>query len=226
MADLTVATTFTSRTTIQPTPGATTVPAPRSSAFVFTNDPPVAGLYDPAAFPGALLPRRIETCTGPLFHSGGFENFDCAAHDLATNCGYYVCIPARTEGIYTSADEAKHQTDGVSNGSNPRFSTLAEAKHAWADACVRWHGPICTRERLEREDQIGTFWVLKGHDGYLGSRMAAFHLADKLDLAEIHILGSNKLEELEIFLDPEADEDNTATKEAMEDGTEDDGVLV
>jgi hypothetical protein len=51
--------------------------------------------------------------------------------------------------------------------------------------------------------------------------MATLHLAHKLGLTEIHILGSDNLEDLEIFLDPEADDADSADSDV-----EDDVVLV
>ncbi|KAJ7791169.1 hypothetical protein B0H13DRAFT_2394372 [Mycena leptocephala] len=112
MADLATATVFTSCTTIQPTPGATSMPLPpRSPALVFTNN--VVASHLPTTVPGGVIPRRLETCTTPFFHPGGSNTFDQMAHDLDAHSFYYVCLPARVEGVYTSAEEAKLQTDGA-----------------------------------------------------------------------------------------------------------------
>ncbi|KAJ7863213.1 hypothetical protein B0H13DRAFT_2354276 [Mycena leptocephala] len=138
---------------------------------------------------GALtgpLPHR-RTCRPTYYpdHPG----IDVETHSLEAGKSFYVAIPAREEGIYTSSAVAREKSEGVHNGRHEAAKTYAEAKGVWALACLRWHGPECKRERLERLDARGKHWAVKGSNVICGSRAAAFRIAEDADLDDIHIRG-------------------------------------
>ncbi|KAJ7679321.1 hypothetical protein DFH06DRAFT_1316252 [Mycena polygramma] len=132
------------------------------------------------------LPHR-RTCTPPFCpdHPG----IDVLTHSLEAGCMFYAAIPARNEAIYTSAQTAREQTEGVHNGVAKSAKTWDEAKGHWVLGCLRWHGNECRRERLQRADATGKSWAVLGTDIICGSRAAAFRIAQDRGFDDIRIRG-------------------------------------
>ncbi|KAJ7842836.1 hypothetical protein B0H14DRAFT_3456576 [Mycena olivaceomarginata] len=144
------------------------------------------------------LPHR-RTCH-PTFYPE-HPGLDIDTHSLEAGKYFYVAVPARDEGIYTSSTVARQKTDGVVNGVNVAAKTYADAQGLWVLGCLRWHGHECRRERLQRLDARNKHWGLKGSNVICGSRGAVFRLAEDADLHEIHIRGHRDASVVQQWLD-------------------------
>ncbi|KAJ6450017.1 hypothetical protein C8R47DRAFT_1230425 [Mycena vitilis] len=128
--------------------------------------------------------------TGPLPHWRTCTPPFCPEHpgiDVLTGKVFYVALPARHEAIYTSAQMAREQTEGVHNGVAKSCKTWDEVKGHWVLGCLRWHGNECRRERLQRADATGKNWAVLGTDIVCGSRAAAFRVAQDHGFDDIRI---------------------------------------
>ncbi|KAJ7855807.1 hypothetical protein B0H13DRAFT_2357647 [Mycena leptocephala] len=148
----------------------------------------------------APLPHR-RTCR-PTYHPD-HPGINVETHSLEAGKSFYVAIPARDEGIYTSSLIAREKSEGIHNGRHEAAKTYAEAKGLWALGCLRWHGHECKRERLQRLDMRGKHWAVKGFDTICGSRGAAFWIAEDTDLDEIHIRGHRDISAVADWLEEE-----------------------
>ncbi|KAJ7848159.1 hypothetical protein B0H14DRAFT_2583179 [Mycena olivaceomarginata] len=147
--------------------------------------------------------------TGPLPHRRTCRpNFypdhpalDVETHSLEAGKHFYVAIPARDEGIYTSSAVARQKTEGVVNGLNVAAKTYTDAKGLWVLGCLRWHGHECRRGRLQHLDARNKHWGLKGSDVICGSRSPVFCLAEDADFDDIHIRGDHDAAVVQEWLD-------------------------
>ncbi|KAJ7824127.1 hypothetical protein B0H13DRAFT_1919295 [Mycena leptocephala] len=137
------------------------------------------------------LPHRA-TCKPPFYPE--YPTLDRDLCSLTTGKKFYVACPAFVEGIYTDSDCARSTTEGCKDGVALGAPTWDDALGMWALQCLRWHGDQeCHREFLQRPDGSGIIWALKGHRDAIGSRAAAFRLAEEKGLMDIHIRGSRDL---------------------------------
>ncbi|KAJ7750616.1 hypothetical protein B0H16DRAFT_1724547 [Mycena metata] len=155
----------------------------------------------------ADLPAR-PTCPMPYYPDP--EILDRDEHSGSTGGRYYVCIPARVQGVFTSESRANAMVRGWRNGHAQSVQTYEEARLEWATNCHRWHGRTCkdaskrspvtmpTRIRLNPALLPGK-WAIRGCSDLFFSRQQAFAAAEALHLKEIHILGSSNLLELEAW---------------------------
>ncbi|KAJ7020508.1 hypothetical protein C8F04DRAFT_1196547 [Mycena alexandri] len=158
--------------------------------------------------PDNALPVR-RTCPMPFYPEP--EVTDVDEHSGNAKALFYVCIPARVQGVYTDDKRARALVSGWRNGRAQSCQTYEAAQLEWAMCCRRWHGPVCkdapagrtrppvtmeTRIRLN-PDLLPLKWALRGSSDVYISRQAAFAAAEALNLKAIHILGSSNASDLE-----------------------------
>ncbi|KAJ7902431.1 hypothetical protein B0H13DRAFT_2335595 [Mycena leptocephala] len=145
----------------------------------------------------APLPHR-RTCR-PTYHPD-HPGIDVETHSLEASKSFYVAIPARDEGIYTSSLIAREKSEGIHNGHHEAAKTYAEAKGLWALGCLRWHGHECKRERLQRLDRTASTGRSRASTPSVAPG-AAFRIAEDADLDEIHIRGHRDISALADWLE-------------------------
>ncbi|KAJ7688773.1 hypothetical protein B0H14DRAFT_3533113 [Mycena olivaceomarginata] len=179
-------------------PPAALAPAPNASPDLVLSFAPVHAL--PTAPAARCAPGRCDICDAQrarcLTDAPAIPTFtqttpalDVETHSLEAGKHFYVAIPARDEGIYTSFAVARQKTEGVVNGLHVAAKTYTDAKGLWV------------RERLQRLDARNKHWGLKGSDVICGSRSAVFRLAEDADLDDIHIRGDRDAAVVQEWLD-------------------------
>ncbi|KAJ7030747.1 hypothetical protein C8F04DRAFT_1263649 [Mycena alexandri] len=149
------------------------------------------------------LPNR-RTCRMPFYPEPEVTDID--EHSGNSKTLFYVCIPARVQGVFTSDARAKALVKGWRNGKAQSCHTYEDAQLEWAMCCRRWHGPVCNdaRSRVTMDTRImlnpallPPKWALRGCSELFSSRQDAFAAAESLNLKRIYILGSSDGTELE-----------------------------